>query len=388
MRTSLILRKDQPDAKGLCAIELLVRARNKRLRYVTGLRCLPEHWSISRRRVNQSDPHHAAINRKLVEFESKGKAMEIEHPNATLERVRALLSAPDLNTHGSFMEQAQAVIAADKDIAWHTRNTWKGILAKFDRFAPGVGLGEIDQPMMRRFQGWAVRQGNHRNTASKGVRAIRTIYRRVCEIHGIDPKPIAQGLTLSEDVGAPKFVPLDRISDVLAYRSDRKIRQLAHDLWCFSFLCAGIRFRDIVDLKWKQLDNGWLKIVHQHKTGYFKTAELTPKAEAILARYKGGTYVFKVCGDKKVEERAIASRLAQINPELEAISAELNIAPKMTTHTARHTWTEWALVNGVPYPLMMQMLGIKSLKSFLHYISRFNTVAVSDVYGKMRAQFA
>lgn len=388
MRTSLVLRKDQPDRKGMCSIELVVHHRNKRLRFVSGLRCLPEHWSEPRRRVTQGDEHHARINRKLVELESKGKAMEIDHPGASLERIRALLSAPDLNTHGAFTEQARAVVEADKDVAWHTRNTWKGVLAKFDRFAPGVGLGEIDQPMMKRFQGWCVRSGNHKHTAGKSIRMLRILYRRVCDIHGIEPKAIARGLDLKEDPGPPKFVPLDRIADVLAYRSERKIRQLAHDLWCFSFLCAGIRFRDIVDLKWKQLDNGWLRIAHQHKTGHFKASELTPKAEAILARYKGGTYVFKVCGDRKVDERAIASRLAQLNPELHAISDELGIVPHLTTHTARHTWTEWALVNGVPYPLMMQMLGIKSMKAFLHYISRFNTVAVSDVYGKMRDQFA
>jgi integrase len=104
-------------------------------------------------------------------------------------------------------------------------------------------------------------------------------------------------------------------------------------------------------------------------------------------RYRGGTYVFKVCGDRKVNEKQITSRLAQINQELHAISSDLGIRPKMTTHTARHTWTEWALVNKVPYPLMMQMLGIKSMKSFLHYISRFNAVAVSDVYKTMREQF-
>lgn len=189
---------------------------------------------------------------------------------------------------------------------------------------------------------------------------------------------LTKGLKLSDDQGPPRFVPQDRIDEVLGYASDRPIRQLAVDLWCFSYLAWGMRYADLCLLKWTHIEDGWLRL-SQHKTKKDKRAKLDDRAVAILDRYRGGAYVFKVCGDEDTTPKQRTNRLPQINAELRLVGKELGLPHNLTTHTARHTWTEWAIRNNVPWSRIMQMLGVRNMRAFERYIAGFNQAEVEEV---------
>lgn len=376
-----MLRKERPDRKGLCPVELVVHSRGKRTRVATGIRVTPAQWDPKRARVRSTHPKVHELNRRLVAIESKAQAVEVDNPVVSVDRARVLLNRQKASASSSFADIVRANLERDQAIAYHTRRTWLSTLNKFESFAPGIRTEEVDANTVRNFHAHMRKAGISITTATSVVRRLRIMYRRACEDLGKDPVKITKSVILKEGTGTPRFVPQERVPELLTYANSRAIRRLAVDLWCFSYLVWGMRFQDLALLKWSDIDGQWLRLP-QHKTDHDKRAKLDARSMAILERYRGGTYVFKVCGDHSGNERQRDSRLAMINEELRAVGRELGLPHALTTHTARHTFTEQALRMGFPWTTIMQMLGVKDMRSFAHYIASFNVAGVEEAAGK------
>ncbi len=378
MRASLVLRLEKPDRDGLCPVELVVHSGGKRTRISTRVRVKPSQWDAKRRRIRDAHEKAHELNRRLAAIEAKAKGVEAEHPRASVDRAKALIARERVPDFASFVSVAQANIDRDQKLGYHTKRTWSANLRKFDAFAPGIRTVEVTAELMADFHTDLLRSGLAASTAVWIVKRIRILYRRACEDVGMDPQRITKGITMTVEQGPPRFVPKDKVRELLAYVTKDPLRRLALDLWCFSYLAWGMRYTDLVLLRWADIQEGWLRLT-QHKTGHTKRAKLDERAMAILQRYAGGVYVFKVCGDKRASERERDIRLVGINEHLRAVGRELKLPHPLTTHTARHTWTEWALRNNVPWSRIMQMLGVKNMRAFEHYIAGFNEAEVEEV---------
>lgn len=140
-------------------------------------------------------------------------------------------------------------------------------------------------------------------------------------------------------------------------------------------------------MTWREVSGGWLALDQQHKTGHAKRVKLTKRAQSILDRYAGGKYVFKVCGDRRATDEELSTALVTINERLRGIGKELRLPHPLTTHTARHTWTEWALAANMPLADIKRLLGLKSWKAFMAYVARFNPQVATDAADQMDRAF-
>jgi integrase len=389
MRCSLVLRKEVVNARGLSRVELVVHAHGRRTRIRTGVEVQGDQWDAERRRVKatgkNAHPKAHELNRRLVAIESKAQSAEVEHPSASVDKARTLIARERSSPMASFVDVAAANVERDKKLGYHTRRTWMANLRKFDAFAPGLRTEEVSTEVIADFHTDMLRSGLANPTAVWIIRRLRIMYRRACKDIGKAPQAITEGVTMTVEQGAPRFVPKDKVPLLLEYTTSNAHRLLAIDLWRFSYLTWGMRYADLCLLKWTDIHEGWLRLT-QHKTGHLKRSQLNDRALSIIERYKGGVYVFKVCGDKRATEKEMSSRLVGINEHLRSIGKELQLPHPLTTHTARHTWTEWALRNNVPWSRIMQMLGVRNMRAFEHYIAGFNQAEVEEVAARFAGQ--
>lgn len=388
MKAGLFLNTQFKRKDGLYPVVLRISNRGDRTYHPTGVAVKLDEWNEHTCRVRMNNPGHVVRNRILSRIEAAAEAAILDNRKISTAALIAKVEGRDEKLTGTFTQMARALLQTDPPKAWQTENTWRTILDKCDRYLPGIALEDIGPKSMRKYMQLDVAKGNDEATGSNNVRQIRAMYRRVCAEVGFSPVVVTKGLELKENTGTPRYVPVGRIRDVLAHKPAAK-DQLAHDLWCFSFECCGLRYTDTARLKWTDLRDGWLAI-EQNKTKQEKKVRLTERAMAILHRYAGGRYVFKVAGDRDATDEELKTRLVTINEALrERITPGIGGLPHhLTTHTARHTWTEWALSVKMPLADIKRLLGLKSWKAFTAYIARFNPSVATDAAQQMNEAFA
>lgn len=387
MKARLFLNEQYRSADGTFPVVLRVSSKNERRYHPTGVSIKDEQWNKEERRVRKNHPRHLTVNRKLAAIEAKAEHLILEDRSLTIAGLLSKMEGGLPPLEGTFTDMARQMIERDPPKAWHTQKTWRTILDKMDRLVPGLALEEIGPKSMNRYMAACIADGNKPATPSNNIRQIRAMYRRLCRELGRTPTVITTGVKVVESKTPPRYVPRERIMDVLTYPAGRRER-LALDLWTFSFECCGVRYTDVALLTWPQVQGGWLNIASQHKTDFGKNVKLTGRALSILDRYKGGKYVFKVCGDRPASDKELSIALVTINAALRRIGKTLRLPHPLTTHTARHTWTEWALSVNMPLPDIKRQLGLKSWKAFEAYIARFNPQVAASTSDRMDLEFA
>ena len=161
--------------------------------------------------------------------------------------------------------------------------------------------------------------------------------------------------------------------------------EFARDIFMFSYLTAGINFKDIATLRYCDLDNGRI-YYSRHKTQKNMNTILLPDAMTILNKYMkkdagAEDYIFPVL-DRNIHitEQQQADRiqkvLKQVNRKLKIISRALNLKINLTTYVARHTFATVLKRSGVDIGIISESLGHSDLKTTQIYLDSFENTQI------------
>ena len=140
---------------------------------------------------------------------------------------------------------------------------------------------------------------------------------------------------------------------------------LARDVFLACFLAEGTRAGDMLLMKREHIQNGHL-VFKQTKTGTQMAIPIAPALQEIFDRQPiTGPYIFSpLNGERKVNEVVVNSRLTIINKYLRELAKYTGIRKKLSTHVARHTFTDLALqVTGGNIYEVQKSLGHTSVKT-------------------------
>lgn len=162
------------------------------------------------------------------------------------------------------------------------------------------------------------------------------------------------------------------------YRSDYK--QLAKDLFLFSYFTAGMNFNDIARLQHKDIVNGRV-CYSRHKTQKLLSCKLSEQAQAIVERYgkpdyDPEDYIFPIF-DRQVHTteqqkfNRIVKSLRKVNSALKEIGKEIGLQFPLTTYVARHTYATVLKRSGVSVALISESLGHSDLSTTQIYLDSF-----------------
>jgi site-specific recombinase XerD len=134
--------------------------------------------------------------------------------------------------------------------------------------------------------------------------------------------------------------------------SERKYIQLSKDLYVFSYLCGGINFTDMANLKYSNIAAGKLFYIRQ-KTGKKISIPINTEAMQIVSKYLKedvcpADYVFPILDKSKhITEQQKYNRkhkvLGHVDKCLKTISNIAGINVNLTTYTARHSYFSFYL---------------------------------------------
>lgn len=214
---------------------------------------------------------------------------------------------------------------------------------EFDKcFSREIYFSEVNQDLLRQYDGWLISQGNAANTRAKKFEFLSKYFNgaiRDQKHHGENPfraYKIKTTPVKKEKLTVEQFKAIE----------DLKLRGgpvgLARDIFLFSYYCKGIRFETCITMKKDCIKNGRLYF-QTNKGKVFLSVLIHGKLKKIIDRYidnKTDTIFGRIDGEfngAKDKRSKIGSENFMINRSLKDVALLADVPVKLSMHHARHS---------------------------------------------------
>jgi integrase/recombinase XerD len=157
----------------------------------------------------------------------------------------------------------------------------------------------------------------------------------------------------------------------------------SRDLWLFSYLCNGINFKDIANLKYSNIKGDTI-VFERAKTA--KSGDDVINITVIITRMIGkiidrwgnkpasqNQYIFPILNKGLTaddQHRTIKQRVKNTNKYMRRICADLKI-PEATTYVARHSFATVLKRSGASVEFISESLGHRNISTTQNYLADF-----------------
>ena len=371
-------------ANGENPLMICVCKDGKRKYKSLGISVKAEHWNFEENKPKNNCPNKEQILKlisdKTSEFAEKILDLKIEKKEFTatnlIEKVEGLSSK---STVADLFDSHIAQLRKEGRYKYATSfNELKNSLLDFNKHLD-IYFFEIDVDWLKRYEGYLRKRGLSVNSLGVRFRTLRALCNLALEKNMLKreayPFDIYKVSKLHEET-AKRAISKQDVKEIVNYKARRKYEQLAIDLFYFSYLCAGINFKDIAYLtKDNIMDN---RIIYtRKKTKKLIKISLQGKAFEIICKYDNpnSKYLFPILSPTHKTDQQKINRLTKmlkvINRYLKSIGKELNIPIDLTTYVARHSFATVLKRSGVSTSIISESLGHSSEKITQIYLDSF-----------------
>ena len=404
-KADIAIKKKLKPIKNATREEILKHKSKERVQFY--------HWNQDTERVTKGDKNHEEINYHLNKEIIKGKDIIRKYQDRnkilTVEQFKKEFLKQgdnDLRAYEYFLlelEKRKSYYAPE------TMRTYKGMLSKFNEFAPNISIHDIDYKLLVKYENYMLAdvedggKGNDEKTVANNFKVIRTFVNFAIKNNDIlEERDPFKDYTFKMSKGGKKrrsflepeevikleelylnYIPLDKPINRVSVeewqeRSDKGLLTPAeYDvIKYFLYGCyTGLRYRDIAkhtysEIKSKLVENGKSKKqerkyyidVDLHKTGANIIIPLINKTLMLLDLKQKEGSVFNPISNQKA------------NKHLKSIMEKAGIKKKISFHCSRHTFATLALHYGIPTKIVQSVLGhtnSRTTEVYSHLIDKF-----------------
>ncbi len=402
-----------PNKQGNHTIYLSIFHTGERKRVKTSVSVPIKFWDATKERVRKSCPTAKQDNEELQRLIDKARTTEREltaQDRLTLLRFLECLQGKEQDFKLlSYAQHTRELMAQGKQ--WGTYKKYGDSIHKLTEYVQGLGVKDMDfrdvtQQFITGFTTYLQSLSNRRNpgatlspnTISKHLKVLRAILNRAVDdgiIHAEDiprklitVKETAPSITGLQDHELAKLInlPVKENTD----------RWNARNLFLFAMYEGGIRIGDAIRLRWRNIVGDRL-IYTMNKNGKQVNVILVQEAERILKLYRRPGqrpqhYIFPYLDNnadyaayldyedrqkmppdisKKYFETVNAkeARIGRMMRELKGLAG----LPRLTFHTARHTFALRAMDASVDNATLKNILQHSSLNTTETYMKKLDS---------------
>ena len=395
---SVICYKSKTLANGEHPLMLRI-TQNRKTQYKSlNISVAAKHWDFEKNTPKPKCPHKDIINKIILKT-------KLEYQQKVLEKKA---SEEEFTASSLIYEQNEEIKAATVD-EFYTQliqelkekgqiGTSYAYLNSYDTLKNfnkkkrlNYTFSHIDVAFCKKFEDWMRRKGNKDTTISYQFRTLRAAFNRAiaAKVVSKTKNPFSEfklsHLNIKTMKRALSKADIMKIMDADCSKQTEQ-RQLAHDIFCFSYLCGGISLVDIANLTPLNIIDGRL-IYQRQKTHGSINLLLSDKAMQIIAKYhryqRIANYFFPILHCRRhitpmQKHNRVRKMCREINRELKALAEELGITANITTYVARHTFATILKKSGVNIGIISQALGHQDIKTTQIYLSKFDNEQVDE----------
>jgi site-specific recombinase XerD len=419
-KIKVLLRTDKPLSDNTFPIWIRISHLRKSSYISTGYSCLDLEWDSEALRLYESKPRIAVsqrqelnadelkklkqaysiirinplakkinseIDKKIRKIYSTKEKLEASEQRITSKSIKGQLSQERVDySNKSFIKyfDKQILLIEGKE-AFGTLKTYKSILKVLkDEFLKSKDLNfeDIDQNLLESYEAFLRRKGLKKDTIHNHLKTFRAIYYKAIkeELVSQDKNPFFIFKLSKENYKIKDRLSADEIKILKDLELEAGSRLFdTRNLFLFSFYNAGIRIGDLLQLQWANIKkDGRLEYI-MNKTGKVKSIKLLPQALDLIKPYKGPQtlpqdFIFPFLNNainrqnKAYYKRQIESKSALVNKTLKILAERTEIDKNLTSHIARHSFSDIARKKGTSIYDIQSLLGHSDIGTTKRYL--------------------
>lgn len=254
---------------------------------------------------------------------------------------------------------------------------------------------------LENYERWMLSEGNSLTSISINIRTLRRLYNLAilsgevrrerypfgAKANGLYQPPVHNNIK--------KALDLQDIKKIFEYSSPNQVEMYYRDLWVFSYLCNGMNFNDILNLKYKNIEGDSLSFMRKKTIRSRRTSEiqvyLVDQAKEIIEKWgikpaKPDNFVFKGLKETQtpVKQRAIVvQEVKHCNKIMNKIARNIGINFNVTTYVARHSFATVLKNSNEPVAFICEALGHSSIAVTENYLKSFQMDKRKDAAKKL-----
>ncbi len=362
-----------------------------------GISVDPSYWDFKRKRLKPDCPNGEYLQKiildKITEVQKQVLIFTADQKEITpaklLEKRNSITK--DKTVGEFYTELVSEFLQSDRVGNRRVYKMSYNSIKEFNKGRLNILFADIDLAWLNRYEKWLRSKGNKDTTISLLFRTLRSAYNKAIEersarktsypfdsfkVSKFDVKTRKRAISKEDML---KIMALDLSNESESVR-------LSRDIFIFSYLCGGINFTDVANLKTENIIAGRLEYIRQ-KTGKKLSFQLSQEACKIIDRYSQSNlkrgYLFPIL-DKKVHLTALQKQnrihklLVRTNKDLKSIAGKAEIKVALSTYASRHTFSTVLKNSGVNVSLISEALGHESLATTTIYLDSFDNQQVDN----------
>jgi site-specific recombinase XerD len=388
---SVVCYKSKTLSNGESPLMLQISKNGKRKYQSLGISINPLHWDFAKSKPKQNCPNGELIQKiildKVTEFNQQIielNAYQKEYtPTSLLQKKQQTIIT---KTVGEFYQELIAHCeATDKRGNRRVYKDSQNSIKTFSKGQMNFLFEDIDVEWLTKYEKWLRSKGNKETTISLFFRTLRSAYNKA-----IEAKCTSKSNYPFNDYKVSKFDVTTQKraiskADILKIikvdlSKESYYMQLSRDIFVFSYLCGGINFTDIANLKADNIIDNRVQYVRQ-KTSKKINMFLTPEAVAIIQRYrqnrKDDNYLFPILDNKThitatQKQNRIHKVLGHVDSNLKDVATKAELTGvNLTTYVARHSFATVLKKSGVNIGVISEALGHSDIATTQIYLDSF-----------------
>ena len=363
----IILRKNKLDKSGEAPLYLRV-IKDRKTKFISlSLKLDPNQWDEDKQKVKKNHSNSARLNAYISKkvADAKGEVADLERRNLSTS-ARKLKEAIKGKPLTNFLEYSYKRCEKQKDtLAFSTYNTYKNYLKKFETFVGHRDLmfEDITVTTLKDYASYcSSKLGNNNTTINFSLKIMQIMFKEAQreDLIPIDLFPFNK-FKVKREMSTRRYLTAEQFQGFMDLEvSDQYKAQIIKDMFIFSVFVGGLRFGDMIELKWKNYDKKAGRITKIiRKTGRQHSVKMGQKAIDILEKYsnkdqKQEDIIFPFAGiddayfTDKAHRSLLTGRATALNSMyLKKMGEELELPFKLSFHISRHTFATRALNNGM-----------------------------------------
>lgn len=256
---------------------------------------------------------------------------------------------------------------------------------------------DITVKFLNDYENWMTdTKGKSLTTVGIYLRGLRVIFNRAIESKSIDKDLYPFGVKRYEipaSTNPKKAFDSTQLTTLFQVEAQTPEQEKARDFWFFSFVCNGMNMKDILHLKWRNIDNGQIIFVRE-KTKRTKKANskpiqvpLTDFAKSFIDKYgtkekESNGFIFPILNDKMTAEKQHFEKLKFIrfvNQHIKHLAKANGLTEDISTYWARHSFATTAVRKKASLEYVSEALGHSDLKTTKNYFAGFEDKTKKEI---------
>lgn len=335
--------------------------------------------------VNQ---HDLLRKRKLDEDEEQSKTEDDFDFKPYLKRF-PLLKEKNLPTQSIGVVYLNCIKNLIREERIGTALAYKDSYNSILQFRGNLLFAEVTVSVLHQYEQWMLKKGRSRTTVGIKLRNLRAVFNEAISLGLIKKEKCypfgRRKYQIPTGKKVKKAIDQEMIGKLYYYEPTSPVLQRAKDFWLFCYFGNGMNPKDVVHLKWKNIQGEYFVFTRAKTERTTRTdprpitVYITEDMRAIMEKY-GTTdkqlenYVFPIMRDdlnplKQYERVPVFTKF--INDGMREICGELGIDKSITTIVSRHTFSTQLKRAGVSTEFIQEALGHTDKRTTESYLDSF-----------------